>query len=576
MQPRLVRERWASLVPAALVAASFATGAALSWRRLGSLVTDTGRELELPRRLLDGDVLYRDVRYFWGPLAPLVNAALYRVFGVSVDTLMWTGLAVAAAMTACLFLLARPYLGRWAAAAIAIAFVFASAFPNVEAVGVFNFVLPFNCSATYGITAAAWSLLLLDRHLRSGRLATLAASVSLAVLASFSKSEVILPVALVHLAFVVAVRPLGRARWLVYGAGAGVVAGGYAALYAIVGPELWYENLALLANPKSTYYIRLTMGLDGLGASLLDVAAAALVLGGAVALAIAASRALARGSEWRGIRKGAPLAVGAVTLAVFARARPELSMRALPVVLGAGVVVAIRRALRARSRPSPEALGAILVLLFGLACLPRIALRVGPTGYGFYLLPVALVGLGLVVQGLARAAGDTPMARDVLGGAFAGMVLGLGVASLLASWPLYREPRIPVDTPRGRMLLRDTWNSEASVLQALMRLPPSTRVMALPDGAGLVFASGVADSGDPILTYAPMALPDAAAEGRTLAAWDRDPPDVVVWQNRDTRELFGFRGFGVDYATHLREWLESRYVPLNSPSDPFVLLRRAR
>jgi hypothetical protein len=80
-----------SLAPALLVVTAFLGCAWLSWRRLGSLIIDGGHELDVPRRLIEGAALYRDVSWNWGPLAPWVNSALYRVFGVHSDTLMWPG-----------------------------------------------------------------------------------------------------------------------------------------------------------------------------------------------------------------------------------------------------------------------------------------------------------------------------------------------------------------------------------------------------------------------------------------------------------------------------------------------------
>ncbi len=63
----------------------------MSWREWGDLCVDTGRELDLPRRLAEGQLLYRDARYYYGPLPPYVNALLYRVFGVHLDVLVWAG-----------------------------------------------------------------------------------------------------------------------------------------------------------------------------------------------------------------------------------------------------------------------------------------------------------------------------------------------------------------------------------------------------------------------------------------------------------------------------------------------------
>lgn len=575
MRPRTSTSWRAELLPVAAVAAAFVAGAALSWRRLGSLVVDTGRELELPLRLVQGEVLYRDVRYFWGPLAPTVNAALYRAFGASIDTLMWAGIVVAALVTACLYLLARAFLSRGASAAVAVAFVFASAFAHQGPIAVFEFVLPFNFSATYGLAAAAWSLLLLLWHLRSRRLAPFVGSVALAALACFTKAEVILPVLATHVAFAAAVRPLGRARAVAYAVGGAVVALGYGGVFAVAGPGLWDENLALLANPSSRHYVRVTTGLDALAPSLADLVASASLLAVLVGMAVVVARVLRRrGGAF--VRAAAALAAGGACLAAFALYPPQLSLRALPLALAAGLLALLVRLLARRRRPTPAETGRILLLTFGLACLPRIALQVGPHGYGFYLLPVGLVGLGVVVRGCRRLAGGGPVARGVLASAFAGAMLGLALAALRGSWPYYTEPRIVLDTPRGEVRLRGGWRSPADVLRALMSLPPSTRVAALPDGAGLVFASGLTSIRDPILTYAPMVLPDAAAEARALEAWERDPPDVVVWENEHTERVFGFRGFGVDYARGLREWLEAHYVPLGDPSQPYVLLRRAR
>src|SRR5262249_13310957 len=60
-----------------------------------SLIWDGAHELELPRRMLDGERLYTDLRFYYGPLAPSLNAALYRLFGVHLDVLMAAGIVSA-------------------------------------------------------------------------------------------------------------------------------------------------------------------------------------------------------------------------------------------------------------------------------------------------------------------------------------------------------------------------------------------------------------------------------------------------------------------------------------------------
>jgi hypothetical protein len=64
------RSAQASLGAALLVGTAFVAFAWMSWRRLGSLIIDGGHELDVPRRLLEGATLYRDVFWNWGPWPP--------------------------------------------------------------------------------------------------------------------------------------------------------------------------------------------------------------------------------------------------------------------------------------------------------------------------------------------------------------------------------------------------------------------------------------------------------------------------------------------------------------------------
>src|SRR5215467_6719950 len=58
-----------------------AAALAASWQRWINPFVDSGRELDVPWRLLQGERLYRDVTYYYGPLAPWVDALALRLFG---------------------------------------------------------------------------------------------------------------------------------------------------------------------------------------------------------------------------------------------------------------------------------------------------------------------------------------------------------------------------------------------------------------------------------------------------------------------------------------------------------------
>ncbi|MDI6606249.1 MAG: hypothetical protein QME65_03800 [Candidatus Omnitrophota bacterium] len=49
----------------------------LSWLKWGDLIIDIGNEMYIPREILLGKVLYRDIYYYHGPFSVYFNAFLY-------------------------------------------------------------------------------------------------------------------------------------------------------------------------------------------------------------------------------------------------------------------------------------------------------------------------------------------------------------------------------------------------------------------------------------------------------------------------------------------------------------------
>src|SRR5262249_8014714 len=70
--------RKAVLWPLLALALAFATMLLVSWRRWISPIADTGREMDLPLRLVNGETLYRDAHYIYPPFSPYFNSLLYR------------------------------------------------------------------------------------------------------------------------------------------------------------------------------------------------------------------------------------------------------------------------------------------------------------------------------------------------------------------------------------------------------------------------------------------------------------------------------------------------------------------
>ncbi len=109
-------------------------------------------------------MLYRDIQYQFGPLAPYWHAALFRLFGLHLDILYICGLLVALGIALAGFGIARKLmspLNAWLAA-VAVLAVFAFR-PTL-----FNFVFPYSFSASYGLLWLVWSLWLGLERLSSG------------------------------------------------------------------------------------------------------------------------------------------------------------------------------------------------------------------------------------------------------------------------------------------------------------------------------------------------------------------------------------------------------------------------
>ncbi|RPH68664.1 MAG: hypothetical protein EHM78_18070 [Myxococcaceae bacterium] len=557
------------LAPALLVATAFVGCTWLSWRRLGSLIIDGGHELDVPRRLVEGAALYRDFSWNWGPLAPWVNAGLYRLFGIHSDTLMWAGLLSAGLACLGLYLLARRFVGPFTSAWVAIAFLAVSAFGHRVPFAIFNFVAPYNFSATYGITLAIWSVLLLLHHARSGKPGTLAASAALAGLVALTKMETTFAVVVAHGAFLVTVLPRpSRSRVIAWGCGVAVAAVGYLVAARLSQGYVW-RSLVELFNGGSHFYITSSMGVREVGLSVLQIFAS--VLGWAVVLPAA---------RWLAQEQAAPRDRWLVALAwialfvVPAFIVREKFFRAAPFLLAAGVVwIAATRKREGEAALDGRWREHLVVWVFALGALPRILLRSGVDHYGFYLLPPTLVCVAIGMTRYLATGSGPPRSPRILAIAASTVLAGVALDGFLVSGGNLTKPMSEVRTARVWRLV-DPAGPEATLIPYLSRLPPSTVCAAVPDGAGLIFAAGLTPPDDGMIAYIPMHL-HAAAERAVLRAWAQKPPALIISWEEDQSRVFGYAGFGQDYGVELARWIRERYeVSGRTPRGRTALLVR--
>src|SRR4051794_10890209 len=142
----------------ALVTVVFAATLTASWHRWSDPIVDVGREMNQPLRLIEGEQLYSDVRHIYGPLSPIVHAAVYRLLGPSLSWLYADGIATAILILALVYWLGRQLMTPAAAAAATL---------NVLALCVFkpagNYILPYSYNSLHRAALGLVTLVVLTR-----------------------------------------------------------------------------------------------------------------------------------------------------------------------------------------------------------------------------------------------------------------------------------------------------------------------------------------------------------------------------------------------------------------------------
>ena len=538
MLPRFLARR-GDLVLAAVL---FFGLAALSWLRWASFQGDLNREWTVPMRLAAGERLFRDVGYYYGPLAPHAVAAAFRAFGTTVGTYVGFGLLAAAATLGSLLVAGRRFLPVSASAGVAAVAVGVLAFaPENGAL-----VAPYAMAALLAV-GLAWGALLAAA---SGRAALAGLLGALALLAKPEAAPALLGAALVSGTWRAAVRLLAVAG-VVAGAGYVVAAAGIP-----LADLVSYGPLRHLAMPPE--FRELYLRVSGLHPALLPRGVGGLLAGAALlgGWALLATGLLAR--RERAVLAGGLLALAGLLAGTLALGEPVVttSVRGLPLLLAlAGVValVDLRRGDAAARLPLAAA-------LVGLAFVWRTALWTVPV---FPYAPLAAVSSLPAVAWLL----GVRLQRAVPEGAVRARAALLAVVPLLLA-PLlflprlvefYRAPRTEVAGPRGRWLPPGEEGILFSRLAAhLSRAGVEDReLVVMPEAGALGFLLGVRS---PLrFEHVLPGCVDARVDRDLAEGLERARPARVVLVSRPTTE-FGSAAFGLDYGREIAARLARDYA----------------
>ncbi|HSW38264.1 MAG TPA: glycosyltransferase family 39 protein, partial [Acidobacteriota bacterium] len=378
----------------------FAVMTAVSWLTWANPIVDGGREMNTPLRLLHGDMLYSEVYYLYGPVAPYVNALLFSVFGIHLNTLYAAGIAGSLMLVMLVFYLGRRFMTTWEAMLAAAAVLFLSVFKQSG-----NLIFPYSYSALYGTVAGVLALIMQLRYLHTKKVSSLIAAGLFSGLALCCKTEFGLA-AVASLLTLVILSP--RERWRVF-----LIAFGsfallpfliYGTVLAMIPAESLIADTFILPGtipPELLYFNKLKMGLFDVGRTVRELLSAiALLAGVAGAISLVGRR-----------RAGEPItlcgadrrlrAIWMITfcgwgflllqLPLFGTEWDLNPVRAFPVLFIWLIIVIACRSTRLRTMTFSD--GALLLIaVYSLAVLARVILRTPAGGaYGSVLIPVPIV-----------------------------------------------------------------------------------------------------------------------------------------------------------------------------------------
>jgi 4-amino-4-deoxy-L-arabinose transferase-like glycosyltransferase len=142
------------------VLSTFTLLAWLGWSKVQQPIIDFGREIEIPARLLDGLLLYRDLEINYPPLAYYSNAFFLLIFGHRLEVFYVIGLGLALISTICIYKLAQNLTNKpWAALCTVYMLIYCILGPLYH-----NFIVPYNYGSVYGTTFYLLALVFLDQY----------------------------------------------------------------------------------------------------------------------------------------------------------------------------------------------------------------------------------------------------------------------------------------------------------------------------------------------------------------------------------------------------------------------------
>lgn len=568
----------------AVVALCFAILTVQTWRKWGDMLVDFGVQLYLPWKLSTGAVLYRDVSYLTGgPLSQYYHAWLFRVFGVSLLTIVVSNLVILFLLVALVCWCFYRISDAWTATMAGVALLLVFAFGHYTAYGIFNYVSPYSHELVHGLVLSIAVLWLLSRWLLEERilLALLAGLGTGLVL--LTKPEVFLALTLAQAAALALFwrgkhKPVLLARSVLVMAGGAVLAPAAFFLYFMqqenfpqsLRSVLWAWTAVLTDGSANNNFYRWCLGLNApafhIKLILVETAGFAAIVGVYAALF---RRKL---DGWEGKALFVLAAISAVYLSHSFRWGQ--CGYCLPSLCLASLFLLVWQARKKERRQVQPFL--LLWGVFSLALLAKLGVFPRVWHYGFVLaMPAFLDGVYLLLWQL-------PALLENCGGraGYFRAVVSLGLLTgcvelRLDSQYIYDQRTALVGHGADRMLVfKPAFRPSGLTLGRVAdwietNTPPHCTLAVLPDGAMLNYLSRRTNPTG-YLRWNPTEE-TVFGQDNMNRAFIRAQPDFIILIQLDADE-YGIKPFGQDprNGLELKQWIETHYRTVYKTGPPNV------
>jgi hypothetical protein len=571
---------WAAWIARGVLLALAGAMAWHTWGHWGDFQIDNGRELYVPASILHGKMLYRDLWYMYGPLAPYVQALLFWVWGIHLAVLYSLGLALTIGSALLVFETARQFdLGLLPSIVPSLMFLLEAFYPSI-----FNFIFPYSYAATLASFLGLACLYFVVRHAAGMRRMHLAMAAVSGGLALLTKQE-FGAACMVLLALEVAAVTLIYRSWRELGRNVAILLAGLSPAMAVYGWFTWKLSARVIffdnwISTPGTYYMRtfakhtmMSQGFRFIPRELMSsIGLAALVMTFWFALAAVNTAAIKKRrfqSRFTGMVLLLDILIGAMIVLWVRGSDNFLSKFLGQAVFPKGLFFlglffigqAVWKLWRdPESRAGlPEAALGIYATLVSVRVM--LELTPSPSNYAvFFNVPLFLIFIILVTRTIRRASQSLETKQRNL---LVGFMLVAEVAILAVT--LFPNPRwlpAPFTTQFGTFYTRKDVTILFPQIISFMKTHTRNRndILVLPEPPSLYVFAGM-QSPTPWYSLLPGVL-DLEQEQEFIKEATANDTRYVLVSNRAVTE-YGVAPFGVGFDQIIGQWIHSDFEKIS-------------